>query len=353
MPGGVCAVLDYDVELMADYVAEMATRIVLPHNSVNGAFRKFVSQILTSTRLPSTTILLGMNYLSKRVNLMSSTGKPTYDERGHANISEGEIWRMLTIALLLGSKFLDDNTFQNKSWSEVSGIAVKDLNTLEYEWLAANDWGLYVNLDESKDYNAWLDNWKEWLETNKQHQAQVSRERLASRVPPIDTDLARRNIAYHSWHQQQVAEYERYSSMKRNPAPAATYSRDQQPVWVYQSAWPNSAPLTPPDSGYGTPEYVNSATSVNTHYKEWFDRAISDNGNVSRHYQQPTPYNTYQHSAHPSRNANNYGYYGYTHGIWDQHPAIADCNCANCLNVYAKQQPSYFAGHSYGQPVVG
>ncbi|KAK5653932.1 hypothetical protein OQA88_7857 [Cercophora sp. LCS_1] len=353
MPGGVCAVLDYDVELMADYVSEMATRIVLPHSSVNGAFRKFVAQILSSTRLPSTTILLGMNYLSKRVNLLSSNGHPTYDERGRPTIVEGEIWRMLTIALLLGSKFLDDNTFQNKSWSEVSGIAVKDLNTLEYEWLTANNWGLYVNLDESKDYNAWLDNWKEWLDTKKQHQAQVGRERLVSRLTPIDTDVGRRNAGYYSWHQQQVAEYERLSSLKRSQAPASTYNREQQPVWGYQVTWPHSAPLTPPDSGYGTPEYANSATSVNSHYKEWFDRAISDSGNASRHYQQPTPYNAYQQSAHPTRNASNYGYYPYAQGIWEQHAAVGDCSCANCVSVYAKQQAPYFAGHSYGQPVVG
>ena len=65
MPGGVCAVLDYEVEMMADYVADMTTRLALgdapnavaPVASV--AFRKFISQILSSTRLPSTTILLG------------------------------------------------------------------------------------------------------------------------------------------------------------------------------------------------------------------------------------------------------------------------------------------------------
>lgn len=61
MPGGVCAVLDYETELMAEYVADMTVRLVLPKSSVSGAFRKFVNQILTSTRLPSTTILLGMN----------------------------------------------------------------------------------------------------------------------------------------------------------------------------------------------------------------------------------------------------------------------------------------------------
>jgi len=348
MPGGVCAVLDYDVESMADYVSEMATRIVLPRSTVNTAFRKFVSQILTSTRLPSTTILLGMNYLSKRVNMMHPGGQPNY--------TEGQVWRMLTTALLLGSKFLDDNTFQNKSWSEVSGIPVQELNTLEYEWLAAINWCLYVNLDESKDYNAWLENWQEWLETKKRQQAHVSRERLANFVPPIDTDVtrARNSGVYSSWHQRQVAEYERYSSMKGSQgAGAPTYRRDQAGWGNYQNAWPQSAPLTPPDSGYGTPEYVSSATSVNSHYTEWFDRAIGG-GNVSRHYQQPTPYNTFQQGSqsHTTRSATNYGaFYNYGHSIWE-HTSVPDCNCANCVGAHAKPS-AYFMGHGYGQPVVG
>lgn len=341
--------LDYDVELMADYVSEMATRVVMPRSSVTSAFRKFVSQILTSTRLPSTTILLGMNYLAKRINMMHAAGQN--------NHTEGEIWRMLTIALLLGSKFLDDNTFQNKSWSEVSGIPVRELNTMEYEWLSAINWVLYVNLDESQDYKAWLANWKEWLETKERQQAQASRERLAALVTPIDTDLARpRNPYFQTWHQQQVAEFERYerlSSLKSSQASQPSAYRREQSVWAaYPVAWPQSAPLTPPDSGYGTPEYVNSATSVNNHYSEWFDRAIDCSGTASRHYQQPAVYNAFL-GNHSSRNHSNYpSYYnGNYHNIWD-HPGVADCNCVNCVGPHSSQQ-SYFAGHAYGQPVVG
>ncbi len=132
MPGRVCAVLDYEVEFMAEYVAEMTIRLATNNPTAPVAFRKFISQILSSTRLPSTTILLGMNYLAKRINMMNlmPQRKP---------MTDGQIWRQLTVALLLGSKFLDDNTFQNRSWSEVSGIPVREINTLENEWMHAID----------------------------------------------------------------------------------------------------------------------------------------------------------------------------------------------------------------------
>jgi hypothetical protein len=343
MPGGVCQILDYEVELMADYVSEMATRIVMPRLTVNASFRKFVSQILTSTRLPSTTILLGMNYLAKRVNMMAAGGHTTY--------TEGQIWRMLTIALLLGSKFLDDNTFQNKSWSEVSGIPVQELNTLEYEWLGAISWGLYVNLDKSKDYNAWLKNWGEWLENKKRALAQ-SRERLAALASPVEPEVShtRNPHAYATWHQQQVAEYERLSSMKHGQVPQPSF-RQEQSSWGYPS-W-HAAPLTPPDSGYGTPEYANSAASVNSQYNEWFDRVVTNGASSSRQFQTPATYNFHRHASQSTRgHLSHSGYHSYGQNIWEP-PSTTECSCMNCGSHVGQKSHPYFMTQAYGQPVAG
>ncbi|KAH0532668.1 hypothetical protein TsFJ059_001328 [Trichoderma semiorbis] len=332
MPGGVCAVLDYEVDMMAEYVAEMATRVVTPEASVTSPFRKFVSQILTSTRLPSTTILLGMNYLAKRINSMKS--------QGPYKASEGQVWRFLTVSLLLGSKFLDDNTFQNRSWSEVSGIPVSELNTLEYDWLSAMNWRLYVNLDESKDYQAWLDNWREWQQMKKRRAAQASRERLAALVPAIDTDLARYNSNRCSPHsryiQAQIAEYERYQAMK---AQQHTY-RSRETTW---SNNPWNAPLTPPDSGYGTPEYAMSAASSNARYNEWFAQAAAQ---YSSRYPQPPAHNTF----YPNRQSSYASHYPYHHHSGWEH-GLGECGCPGCVEPM-KQTP-YFMSHGYGQPVMG
>jgi hypothetical protein len=47
MPGGgACVILDYEVNMMAEYVSEMAIELVLPQSPVSPSFRKFVSQIL-------------------------------------------------------------------------------------------------------------------------------------------------------------------------------------------------------------------------------------------------------------------------------------------------------------------
>ncbi|KAK8924874.1 Meiotically up-regulated gene 80 protein [Metarhizium anisopliae] len=214
MPGGVCAVLDYEVDVMAEYVSEMAVRVVTPDATITSGFRKFVTQILTSTRLPSTTILLGMNYLAKRINAIKG--------QGPYKVSEG-----------------------------------------------------------------------------------------------------------------QVAEFDRYQAIK---AQQQTY-RSRDAPWAHN---PWNAPLTPPDSGYGTPEYVMSATSSNARYNEWFAQAAAQYS--SRYPQPPAHSSFYQHRQTPYSS-----HYSYNHGGWDH--GIGECNCPGCVGPM-KQTP-YFVSHGYGQQVVG
>lgn len=152
--GGVAAHLDYEMEQMVDFVSESAQGIVNPNHLVPPALRKYVSQVLSSTRLPSSTILYGLYYLARRMTGLSREGR--------YSAGSGQIYRMLTTALLLGSKFLDDNTFQNRSWSEVSNIPVQELNTLELEWLTSMEWNLHIDLNDPQGFKLWDLKWKRW-----------------------------------------------------------------------------------------------------------------------------------------------------------------------------------------------
>ena len=208
--GGVAAHLDYDMEEMIEFVSEMATgmyeiyaskicladiditRSVLnSKSSPHRDYRKYVSQVLSSTRLPSSTILLGLLYLSKRMTLLSNKGR-----YGH---STRDIYTMLTTALVLGSKFLDDNTFQNKSWSEVSNIPVSDLNFLEIQWLVDIKWDMHIDQKDPQGFQLWLDHWERFqsrkldlslAESMKQAHIQSSgqqtpQQRSMPQLPPL------------------------------------------------------------------------------------------------------------------------------------------------------------------------
>ncbi|KAL1902038.1 cyclin-like protein [Ceratocystis pirilliformis] len=338
MPGGVCAVLDYEVEQMTDYVAEMAVRVVMPDSPVSDRFRKFVTQILTATRLPSTTILLGMNYLAKRIN----TIKANPQIHGPYKASEGEVWRYLTVALLLASKFLDDNTFQNRSWSEVTSIPVSELNTLEFEWLAACHWQLYVNLDKTKDYQAWLSDWHSWLASRKSAEEEARAAERAMAMARKLSDLPTIQTAFPSHAQGVTSPLSSYSS-GRGSLDIGRYSTKSDAAhydWSSTSYHNHNAPITPPDSGYATPEHVVSACTVNSRYNEWFDQQLQYNGSYHHSSQGPN-------SGYPSRTSNYSGRYPYS--PWE--PSSGNCTCCTGCHVADK---TYLGGaHVYSQAVVG
>ncbi|KAI2629468.1 hypothetical protein GGS21DRAFT_226570 [Xylaria nigripes] len=348
MPGGVCAVLDYETDMMAEYVADMATRIVIPRSTVTPAFRKFVNQILTSTRLPSTTILLGMNYLAKHINMHKHLG--TYN-----SVSEGELWKMLTVALVLGSKFLDDNTFQNRSWSDVSGIAVNELNVMESKWLRDMSWTLYVNLDRSHDYEAWLKSWKQY-EDNKQHAVQKQksqaalREKLAPIITSINQDSSRQTrSSCEGWTHEDMADHERNNMNSRVIRAGKMAYRPREGSWStqYPNTW-TQPPPTPPDSGYGTPDYLNSATSVNSRYNDWFSQGVM-NQNYGRYSHAPSAHHNF--SSRGGSHFHQMYFDAFGHSSWNT--GVTDCNCPQCMSVMHGKTGGYFHSHPYGQPVMG
>lgn len=327
---------------MTDYVAQQAQRLIYGDAPapVTAAFRKFVSQILTSTRLPSTTILLGMNYLSRKVNMVK---EQHHIEGTTWKTSDGLVWRMLTIGLLLGSKFLDDNTFQNRSWAEVSGIAVTELNNMELDWLKSLKWNMYVNLDMSADFKAWLRDWDVWREA-KNVQRKATLDRLAP-LAPIDTNVLRTQP-----YQQPYNAYVKSASSERPLSGSLSamdyYSQRGQELANAQAhaAWSgnlNNTPLltTPsdPDSGYSTPEYA-SATGGNPRFNDWqyYSRGYQQQAQSYAPYVAPRVAN-YQTPIH-----NQHSGYG---SAWDWNMTAGDCPCCppskqpyNMTNGYMGQQ---------------
>lgn len=159
--GGVSATLDYNIEDMALFLATMAYGVMVPNppfesrsHSTLHIFTKFVSQLLTATRLPKETIILALVYLSKRWALgnVPSVKNDT-----------NTIYKMLVVALLLANKFHDDNTFTNKSWFEATGITVSDLTLIEAHWLCEIKWSLHLNESDMKGWSKWYECWEMFL----------------------------------------------------------------------------------------------------------------------------------------------------------------------------------------------
>jgi len=142
---------DYEVWHMSAFLSCMAAEIVTPSVPATPNFEKFVSQILASTQLPSASILLGLLYLTAFCKTAPAAARVP-----------GSVYHLLICALVVANKFLDDNTFTNKSWSEISGLSVKEISSLERQWLITMGWDLHLSLEDQKKWHLWLCTWRSW-----------------------------------------------------------------------------------------------------------------------------------------------------------------------------------------------
>ncbi|KAK9370982.1 hypothetical protein V1509DRAFT_637316 [Lipomyces kononenkoae] len=150
--GGVSAKLDYNLDVMAEFLCTMASGVMASKNPPTPAFLKFTHQILSSTRLPGSTIVLSLVYLSKRCEIQMPS---PYDHTAQ--------YHLLIVSLILANKFNDDNTFTNKSWAEVTGLPIKDLTRIESNWLKLINWKLNLCDADMIIWNKWNTLWVEFL----------------------------------------------------------------------------------------------------------------------------------------------------------------------------------------------
>ena len=332
--GGVAAHLDYDMDLMANFVAEMAQgmyakftsgihladidlmRSVSPGSRPTPQFLKYVLQILSSTRLPSSTIVLGLFYLASRMRIVSDNGEDTR--------SSGTVYRMLTTCLLLGSKFLDDNTFQNRSWADVSSIPVCELNKMELEWLMGFDWTLHGPMyNETEGFYMWREHWKAY-----QEDVQLARARELQKLAPLDTTIVR------------VQQSVRQPLMSPEGPIPLQYQRSSQ----YDTQWvrpfiSDYSPPSAPHSGPTTPDYYtnNNWPPAPPPYsrQSW---ASNSTPVYAAHRSQPP---SYPHTPTHIQ--------GYSQSVWNNHGP--SCTCSLC----PKHHEHYFthpSGHGI-QSIAG
>lgn len=126
-------------------VEDPTDRGLVPDAIPSIGFRKWVTTILSTTQVGKNVILLGLLFIYRLKQFNPGvSGK------------RGSEFRLLTIALMLGNKFLDDNTYTNKTWAEVSGISVTEIHIMEVEFLSNMRYDLYVSAEEWTEWKAKL-----------------------------------------------------------------------------------------------------------------------------------------------------------------------------------------------------
>lgn len=306
--GGVASTLTYKMEQMVDFVSEMATvmhdlhrqnfqfkdidvcRSLQPNNaSVTPAFRKYVSQVLTSTRLPISTIMLALNYLAMRMEIIQNS----------PGALQANLFQMLTTALMLASKFLDDNTFQNRSWAEVSHVPVADLNKHEVAWLIDMKWHLHFDVDA--EFKTWLQAYERYAEAKKVRQIQSSMDAL--------------KLNHVEMRQPQATRYLPQTPLYTPPSHhEASFGQTRERPNPWQQ-WVPPRTISPPSAG---PSFPSTPA-------EWFKNPSSGFGQHSMAFSsRPVPPLQILPSNQSPYYGNNYSQYT---PAWSSHPI--GCHCCH------------------------
>ncbi|KAI7879804.1 hypothetical protein K492DRAFT_147922 [Lichtheimia hyalospora FSU 10163] len=229
-------------------------------NATSSAFKKFSRQILHATQLSESVVMLSLKYIAMLL-------------QRNPNIqgAEGSEYRLFTVALMLANKFLDDNTFTNKTWSDVSGMKVTDLNIMELEFLDVLHFGLFVKKDEFERWKVALVNFKNQLHSVYQAQEQQQRQKMIeaslksvglSMLQPQEQGwpTTSHDMARHSTPTQQQQQQQPQTSMQQQYHQQYLYllSKAQQPQFPTQ---PINQPLARvPLRIPAQPVYMNAPT---------------------------------------------------------------------------------------------
>ncbi|ORY07611.1 hypothetical protein K493DRAFT_197494, partial [Basidiobolus meristosporus CBS 931.73] len=134
-----------NIPLLANFVAHMIHRMW--HQKVTMAgpsitFRDFCKAVFIRSEVSPSVIFLGLKYVQRLT-------KYCPDVRGE----EGSECRLFVISLIISHKMLEDSTYTNQTWSELTRIPVSELNQMEAEFLHSIKYRLHIPEEE---YSQWL-----------------------------------------------------------------------------------------------------------------------------------------------------------------------------------------------------
>ncbi|KAF3893190.1 Meiotically up-regulated protein [Trichophyton interdigitale] len=141
-------------------------------------FKKWVTTVLTTTQVSKNVILLALLFIYRLKKFNPAV-------RG----KRGSEFRLMTIALMMGNKFLDDNTYTNKTWAEVSGISVQEIHVMEVEFLSNVRYNLFVTKEEWNQWLAKLSVFSSYFEKASRLSLDVYAANQSARASPVHSPL--------------------------------------------------------------------------------------------------------------------------------------------------------------------
>lgn len=149
---------------------------------------------------------------------------------------------------------LDDNTYTNKTWAEVSGIDVKEIHVMEVEFLSHMKYNLYTSKEQ----------WKDWFQQLRKF---WDYHELASALPLVDRPRPTT---------------QRPSVQIPEPLPSPPASTTESPPYA-SAASPESSI---PSSSSAVPQYMSTSTASPATSVSDFEHSASSASSRKRSWEQ-------------------------------------------------------------------
>ena len=128
-----------------EIIKKQSKMIFSSMNIPNISIKDYLIRIQTYSEIERSTLILSLiliDHTCKKSGLI---------------LTYHNIHRILFGAILISIKYNEDTYYDNKFYSEIAGVKLKELKAIEYSFLELNDFNVFVNYNEFEQYKKFLE----------------------------------------------------------------------------------------------------------------------------------------------------------------------------------------------------
>jgi hypothetical protein len=131
-------------------IVKKQSKMVFSANSIPGiSLEDYLIRIQTYSGIEKSTLILSLiliDHICKKSGLI---------------ITYYNIHRLLFGSVLISIKYNEDTYYDNKFYSEIAGVKLKELKMIEYSFLELSDFNVFVDKGEFEQYRLYLEDYHE------------------------------------------------------------------------------------------------------------------------------------------------------------------------------------------------
>jgi hypothetical protein len=113
-------------------------------NPASVSLTQYIDRILKYTHIEESTLIIALIFIDRICEINDLV------------LTDSNIHRVIFTAVIVAVKYNEDDYYSNSYYSKVGGIATKELNTLEYEFIKLIKYSLFVKNDLFEKYRIYL-----------------------------------------------------------------------------------------------------------------------------------------------------------------------------------------------------